>query len=124
MLYGVTFGMELLLQADRGVILFQPCQAFLNIDASTITGAVVPDLNAALDSPFYDSITEGNETLKSLDFANPIIINGDRSITFVLFPPFSSAAFGGTPTFILEVRGEVTQISNDDKPRFGKWVIR
>jgi hypothetical protein len=124
LLYGVTFGIEFLLAADRGLLLFMPCFAVLNFEVSQVTGVVLPPLNESLDMPFYDSITDGADSVKSIDYSNPVVINGDRSVTFFLHPPFTSAGLGGTPTFILTVRGEVTQISDDDKPRYGNWRPR
>lgn len=123
-LYGVDFGYELFAQADRAVILFGPCAGFLSIDASSINGVNNPDLNAGLDIPFYGSISDGNEIFKAQDLSNPTIINGDRSVTFVLYPPFTSAALTGTVGFLLNVRGEITQVQGEDKRRLGDWTLR
>lgn len=123
-LYGVTFGMEFLAAADKGTLQFQPCLGILNFSIDGVTLPSQIPLSDANDLPFYESIVDGTQLIKTINYAIPTIIQGDRSITFVLFPPFSSAALTGTPTFVLMVRGEVTQIASQDRSRLGDWNLR
>jgi hypothetical protein len=69
--------------------------------------------------------TRSDKTFSIEDLSSPIIINGDRRVTFLQFLPVIQGGFTtAVLDMFLEVRGEITQLQDQDKPRLGNWQIR
>jgi hypothetical protein len=125
--YGVHYGYLFVANIDRLAFQQSYVIAFLDfqrdVNTFSFASAAAPEPQSG-DAVFFDSLGNELETFRTVDLAVPLRINGDRRLTFIM----PAAELSGVPTedifFILEVRGEVTQISQQDKPRLGQWVPR
>jgi len=127
-IYGVHYGWNFVTDADKGNARAGYCVGYLNpqFDPQTVTSfptQVFGDIGLG-ELFFFDYARLPNEVGNLIDLSNPMIINGDRRITFVLSPPNILGGATGSVQFALEIRGEVTQLDPQDKPRLGGWVIR
>ena len=126
-IYGVDFGYIFLDNLDRLAFQQSYCVGYLDFtrDLRTFSfaSAAIPEIQLG-EIFWFSSLSNELNTFKNIDISNPLIINGDRRVTFIIAPPELSGAPVAEIIFILEVRGEVTQIGEQDKPRLGNWTLR
>lgn len=125
-IFGIDFGVSFNANADRALLLFSALFGFLDyrgdVDAANPTVVITQAQN--LGDVFYEFLNaDQQQSFISVDFSNPIIINGDRRITFI-FELATSGAVAANVNYALTVRGQVTQIPKEDQPKYGPYTIR
>jgi hypothetical protein len=124
---GVQFGYNFPTDADKTNARSGYCVGYLNANVDAVT---LPSLATAVPSQdigeifFLDMARLPNEVGNFDDISNPIIISGDRQITFFLSPPSILGGATGSVFFYLLVRGQITQKASQEKPLYGPWEQR
>lgn len=126
-IYGLDFGLTLTANADRANFISAALFGILDFqgDINAPNPTIVYTQASNFGQLFYEMmITSQQEMQQAIDFSNPLIINGDRRITFNFGSVGGTGAFTANLFFYLTVRGELTQISDQDKPRLGQYTMR
>jgi hypothetical protein len=126
-IYGVHFGYNFPIDADKGNSRAGYCVGYINptFDPQTITSFSSQVFNESLgEIVWFDYARLPNEVGNFDDMSTPMIITGDNRLTFILSPPAILGGAAGSIQMALEVRGEITQTPSQDKPRLGDWNLR
>jgi hypothetical protein len=123
LIYGVQYGFIFNAAADNNQLVNSYVLGYINPNTNF---AIVPTFpfTEIGEICFIDALTSETDTFRTVDFSNPLVLNGDRIVTFAFYPPVLAAAVVGTTEMCLLVRGEITQVADEDKPRLGNWRLR
>ena len=126
-IYGVQFGYNFVLDADKTNARAGYCVGYLNpnVDVNSLSSVAsgVPSQSVG-EICFLDFARLPNEVGNYDDISNPLIISGDRLLTFILSPPQILGGATGSLFMYLEIRGQITQKASQEKPLYGPWEQR
>lgn len=120
---GLEFGYALI-DADQTAFLAGNVFGYLDITIDPTQGSLQ---FAGLAPPFIGDlifnwqITSVNDLWQQIRFEDPLIIEGNRRLTFIVGRPQTTVAATGPGSISLVARGDII---NTEKPRLGDWSYR
>jgi hypothetical protein len=120
-IYGVEFGFAYTTQADKANFNTGYVAGYLDLNDFPATSypLVVPTTQA--DVVLFYELTGPNEMFAHIRFDTPLIVNGDRRLTFIQPVMSNFGALAGAAVMNLIVHGDVINV---EKPRIGNWEMR
>jgi hypothetical protein len=123
---GIDYGYYLI-DADQTAFLAGNLFGFLDFQNNPAESSL---FYAALGAPnlgeliFEDQVTSVNDLWKHIDFNRPLVVDGNRRLTFIAGRPQFTAGPTGPGAISLMIRGEITQIEKQENRRLGSWEQR